>query len=463
LGLLTNITNTNKILSILFEKKKLLAKEEGYVAQDPSEFAFNNFGYSIDEANFISRMCKALYRVLREAKSDTSYVNDGALFQSSKLVNDMSLDMSVPKLHESHDVKPKYRPERILGRQSPDGQVQIRHAVCSFYNNGYHGRDLGASTRAGYAPVMLDLASRFGKGLGAEVWTYKNGSAYAASVPISEAEFYSDVNHDDYSDEDNDAHELEAANKYATSSKLQHININVNDSSSMNRDAALDAMDSAEYIIIGISREYRDCPLCRLEFNHAVELARAGHARILLVMLDSTYSPVNFKTKSSRNQEWKLKMDIELVKQSKSYSVVAPTDVLGIIKNVEEKKLSGARRQSAFIKKKFLQVAAASALISQKEKADKEVKEEKARRMREWKEVWQTPGYQNPNISHTIAIGVDGWLKRSMNSYIWFACWDLGANGHHLNITSWVEVCTRTSHNNAQFIIPEIAHVPYTE
>jgi len=454
LGVLTKITNTNKILSILFEKKKILTAEPNHVSDDPNEIAFNNFGYNIDQSNYISRICKALYRVLREAKSDSSYENDHSLFRTSTLAT-MSLDSSVHKLHESGSVEPKYRPVRIPGRDTPGGQViKRRHAVCSFYSHGYHGRDARSSTSAGYAPVMLDLAQKFGKGLAAEVWTYHNGSPYAASVPISEAEFYTDFNNSDHSDGEKD--EIVAADK-CTTSKLQHINVNVNDSSSMNRDAVLDAMDTAEYIIIGISKEYRDCPLCRLEFYHAVQLARANQTRLLLIILDSTYAPVNFKTKNSRDQEWKLRLELDRIKQTKKYVTEAPGDIIGIIKTAGDKKLSGARRQSAFIKKKFLQVAAAAVLIDEKQRLDEEEKEGKKRRLHEWEEVWQFRGYQNPNIPPTIASGVDGWLKRAMGSHLWFACWDLGANGHHLNITSWVEVCYRCSFNNAHFIIPEIA------
>ena len=128
------------------------------------------------------------------------------------------------------------------------------------------------------------------------MWTYESGSAYSASVPKAEAEFYSSIDDDD-EDTHNEGVTDAKANAYPT--------MKVHDASSMNRDAVTDAMDTASLIFICISEDYVSCPLCRLECMYAKDLMRKGNARVVFIFLEKSFNAVNFKTKQDRNIAWK--------------------------------------------------------------------------------------------------------------------------------------------------------------
>ena len=111
LSTLTCIVNTHKMLAAIF--KKDVEEENGMKSERRNTTHTRNkdhqayarelaqgekFGYNVDECNYVSRMCKALYRSLREAKADDSFTSEAHTFQP-KLIKERQL-FNNPKLHE---------------------------------------------------------------------------------------------------------------------------------------------------------------------------------------------------------------------------------------------------------------------------------------------------------------------------------------------------------------------------
>ena len=192
-------------------------------------------------------------------QKNQKFMTDEKLFSGDGL-RLFSLTLGGEKLFQMGHLKPKLDPLRL--DRAPKADESLKHICFSYYaGNDTFSYRYGSNISTARVSAVEKLAVKLEKEMDdTMVWTYSRGSACVP--PLFQGETCSSPPS------------------------------NLNDSSALGGDTVLKAMDVSDLVVIFVSRDYSACPVCRQEAYHAAQLSKDSHCRVIFIMQEETYQPL---------------------------------------------------------------------------------------------------------------------------------------------------------------------------